>query len=147
LLPLVEFVAKADADRMFFAGDRERYEVPHVFRNAVNRQIVEVGRLVESAGSTCVQQAGLVCSGRCRAIPMVSGGWPSRPRSSCSRGLPVQAPLGRGFSSAGCIRTEGNAPACSRLRGVRCDSISGVLVFFVAWAGPSGAEARGSWGS
>jgi hypothetical protein len=51
LLPLVEFVPRADADRMFFAGDRERYDVPHVFRNAVNRQIVEIGRPVKSAGS------------------------------------------------------------------------------------------------
>jgi hypothetical protein len=40
------------------------------------------------------------------------------------RGCPVQASLGRGFSSAERIRTVGKMPSCSRRHAVGCDSIS-----------------------
>jgi hypothetical protein len=51
-------------------------------------------------------------------------------------------PLGRGFSSAGRIRTVGKTPGCSRRRAVRCDSISAALVSSVACAGPRGLKPR-----
>jgi hypothetical protein len=58
VLPLVLFVAGAEADGLFAAGDSPRDDVPDISRNAVNREVVEVGLLVAVVGAAGVDQAG-----------------------------------------------------------------------------------------
>jgi hypothetical protein len=53
VLPLVLFVARTDADGLFAGGDSPRDDVPDIFRNAINGEVVEVRLLVavvEAAG-------------------------------------------------------------------------------------------------
>jgi len=58
VLPLVLFVAGADADGLFAAGDSPRDDVPDISRNAVNGKVVEVGLQVAVVGAAHVDQAG-----------------------------------------------------------------------------------------
>jgi hypothetical protein len=63
VLPLVEFVAGAGADGMFAGRHLGRNDVPDVFWNAVDGQIVEVGWLVAPVGAVGVEQAGYEVAG------------------------------------------------------------------------------------
>jgi len=58
VLPLVLFVARADADRLFAPGDSPRDDVPDISRNEVHGEVVEVRLLVALVGAARVDQAG-----------------------------------------------------------------------------------------
>jgi len=58
VLPLVLFIAGADADGLFARGDSPRNDVPDISRNAVHGEVVEVGSLVALVGAADVDQAG-----------------------------------------------------------------------------------------
>jgi len=63
VFPLVLFVAGADSDGVFAGGYGGRDDVPDVFGNAVDGEVVEVGLLVAAVGAVDVEQAGYEVSG------------------------------------------------------------------------------------
>ena len=63
VFPLGLFVAGADSDGVFAGGDLGRDYVPDIFGDAVDGQVVKVGRLVAAVGAVHVEEAGYEVSG------------------------------------------------------------------------------------
>ena len=59
VLPLVLFVAGEDSDGILVRRHRGRNDIPNIFRNAVDSQVIEIGFLVTAPGpSVGVAQIG-----------------------------------------------------------------------------------------
>lgn len=58
VLPLVLFVARADANGLLAASNGPRDDVPDIFRNAVDGEVIEVVLLVTVVEPAGVDQAG-----------------------------------------------------------------------------------------
>jgi hypothetical protein len=58
MLPLVLFVAGEDSDAIVVGRHRGRNDIPDVFRNAVDSQVIEIGFLVITPGQRMRYGAG-----------------------------------------------------------------------------------------
>ena len=86
-LPPIAFVAGEDSDAIIVGRHRGRNDIPDVFRNAVDSQVIEIGFLVITPGASMgvaqdqpfAPSGGSPC-GRARQRP-IDGAWP-QPRSA-----------------------------------------------------------------